>query len=281
MGTELHKIESPANIEARFAHAVALMELGRNEEARDAYLEILALSHTHFGTLNNLGAVLSKMGFQRAARTAYVEAVKYHPANPVGHVNLANALVKHNETEAALQHFRIALQIAPDHPEAHQGLAYLLTNLGDEENAAIHRQQGFKNYPIMVFPYRGEGTPIAMLLLASAVGKAVPVQHHFDDKVFFTTVMFVEFYNESFPFPPHHLVFNVIGDADIGQDALHKAIQILEHTSAPVINHPANILPTGRAANAARLANIPGMVTPKVVTLPRDRITADTLVKTK
>jgi len=69
--------------------------------------------------------------------------------------------------------------------------------------------------------------------------------------------------------PPHDIVFNAIGDADLAGSALAAAQSLLALTSAPVINLPAAVLATGRADHA-RLARIPGVVMPATVTLPRE-----------
>ena len=71
------------------------------------------------------------------------------------------------------------------------------------------------------------------------------------------------------PLPPHQLVFNAIGDADMESPALAAAQRVLALTTAPVINQPAAVAATGRSDNAQRLSGIPGVVTPGAVTLPR------------
>jgi hypothetical protein len=64
-------------------------------------------------------------------------------------------------------------------------------------------------------------------------------------------------------------VFNAIGDADLAAPALAAARSLLAHTAAPVINAPAAVAVTGRSDNAQRLAGIPGVTSPRAVTLPR------------
>src|SRR5271163_3940196 len=134
----------PDGVESKFERAGLLTELGRTDEAKRAYLEILARWPEHFGALNNLGVLLHVGGFRTAARTAYAEAVKRHPDNPKGHLNLANALLKNRELETARRHYEIALRLDPAYAEAHQGLASLLMELGDAATAERHRQLGFQ-----------------------------------------------------------------------------------------------------------------------------------------
>ena len=95
------------------------------------------------------------------------------------------------------------------------------------------------------------------------------MRHFLDDRVFQTFIVFVEFYDPATPLPPHRIVFNAIGDADLAAPALAAAQSVLALTTAPVINAPAAVAATGRSDNAQRLSGIPGVITPAAVTLPR------------
>jgi hypothetical protein len=70
------------------------------------------------------------------------------------------------------------------------------------------------------------------------------------------------------------LVVNAIGDADRCGMALARAEELLAATTAPVINPPARVQATGRVGNARRLALIPGVVSPRIVALPREAVAA-------
>jgi hypothetical protein len=184
-------------------------------------------------------------------------------------VNLGNVLFEAGEFEAARERYEAALQSEPAHAEAHQGLAYALAEIGDDEDAQRHRRLGFQDRPVRVLPYRGEGVPLSLLLLVSSVGGNIPTRHLLDDRVFQTTVLVPEFYDPQTPLPPHQVVFNAIGDADLAGPALAAARSVIALTTAPVINSPSKVLATGRADHA-RLANLPGVVMPLTVTLPRE-----------
>jgi hypothetical protein len=267
--TECRVAAEPQAVEPRFERARLLTELGRTDEAKQAYLELLALAPAHFGALNNLGALLHSTGFRTAARTCYAEAVARYPDNPMGHVNFANALLENEEIDLARGHYEEALRLAPDHAEAHQGLANLLRESGEEEAAERHRQKGFRDRAVTVLPYRGKGQPVPVLLLVSAMGGNVPIRSFLDDRVFLVTVIVMEFYDPSQPLPEHRFVINAIGDADLCGQALEAAVKLVASTSAPVLNSPAAVLATGRADNARRLGGISGVVTPAMMDLPR------------
>jgi glutathione synthase/RimK-type ligase-like ATP-grasp enzyme len=161
------------------------------------------------------------------------------------------------------------LRSDPAHAEAHQGLAYVLAEQGDREGAQWHRRKGFENHPMRALPYRGDGSPVPLLLLVSSLGGNIPTRHLLDDRVFQTFVVVPEFYSPVTPLPAHNIVFNAIGDADLAAESLVAAQRVLELTAAPVINAPSAVLATGRADHV-RLSQLPGVVMPLTVTLPRD-----------
>jgi glutathione synthase/RimK-type ligase-like ATP-grasp enzyme len=101
-----------------------------------------------------------------------------------------------------------------------------------------------------------------------------------DDRIFRTHVIFPEFFDAKTPLPPHSLVFNSIGDAELAAPALAAAQALLGRTSAPVINSPAAVAATGRGASSLHLSKIPGVVMPNAVTLPRALLTDPDAIRT-
>ena len=261
----------------RLEHARTLVELGQKERAKDAYLKILAEAPANFDALDNLGTLVYSMGFRTAARTAFAEAVNKHPDNPAGHVKLADALRENSEFNPALEHYEAALRLDPGLACAHQGIAYVLMEMGEEEKAMRHQELGFKNQNIFVLPYRGKIPPVNLLLLVSAAGGNIPLLHHMDDRIFSTTVVAVEYFDTSSPLPPHHVIFNAAGDADLCQTAMEQIEKIIARTTGPVINMPSAVKVTGRVNNSRRLGEIPGVVTPKTETIKRERLTPEFL----
>ena len=78
-------------------------------------------------------------------------------------------------------------------------------------------------------------------------------------------------YDPDAPLPEHQIVFNAIGDADLCKQALDRAVTLMDRTFAPVINAPAAVLGTGRAANARRLADVPGWLRRRIANFSRAR----------
>jgi hypothetical protein len=261
--------KNPDALQARFERASLFREQGQFEEAKSDYLELLRRSPTDFGALNDFGTLVLNAGYKEAARSLFSEAVRHHPDNPAGHVNLANLLFLLGEQEQARLHFEIALRIDPDHIHAHRGMGNILAETGDNAGARKHRDKGFKGHSLTPLSYRGDGPASAVLLLVSATGGNIPTTSILDDRHFQTTVLVTEYFDPKAPLPPHDLVFNSIGDADLCREGLEAACAVLARTDQPVINHPHAVLKTGRAANAERLRGSPGVVVPRMATLPR------------
>jgi hypothetical protein len=268
--------------------------LGRTADAKNGFMKVLAREPHHLGALNALGNLLFAAVQYRAARLAYGRAVASHPNDALSRVNLGDLLRQWSEQlepcgqgEAALrflrearEHYEKALRLRAGYEQAHEGLSYVLACTGDAPGAAFHRREAFHHRFIIPLPYRGEHDPIPVLRLASTTGGNVRLQSFLDDRIFHTFVVLPEFYDSSTPLPPHRLVVNAIGNAEIGAGTLAAAQAVLALTSAPVINPPAAVLPTTRSNNAARFSGLPGVVSPITATLPRERLSASDAAST-
>jgi hypothetical protein len=244
---------------------------GQDEAAKLAYFDVLRLDPTSLPALHELGALANASGHRSAARTVYDHSVRYHPNDPIGRVGLANLLAEDGDFPEARHHYQAALGLDADCAEAHRGLARLLTELGDPA-AELHWDKGFAGNAVVIQRYRGAGAGVPVLLLVSARGGNIPTRHWIDDRIFAVTALYADFYDPALPLPPHRLVVNAIGDADLCGDALRRAEGIVARSTAAVINPPALIRATGRAANARRLGCVPGVIAPGITTLPRSTI---------
>jgi hypothetical protein len=83
-------------------------------------------------------------------------------------------------------------------------------------------------------------------------------------------VIVTDYLDPKAPLPPHQLIFNAIGDADLCEPALEAAVRLVARTDAPVINDPRAVMKTGRISNARRLRAVPGVVTPRTIAMARD-----------
>jgi len=270
----------PDAIEARYERAGLLRELGAFEAAKRDYLALIRRKPDDFGVLNDFGTLVLNAGYGSAARSLFEEAVRRHPDNPMGRVNLANLLLLMEEYDLARTHFEAALRADPDHVHAHRGLGNLLADTGDTDGARRHRDLGFRKDFLTALPYRGAAAPVRVLLLISAMGGNTPTASLLDDSVFATTVLVADYYDGKNPLPPHDIVFNGIGDADVCGDSLAAAAAIVERTSRPVINDPRSVARTGRLGNVERLRGIPNLIVPRMVKVPRQGLAGQAAAET-
>jgi hypothetical protein len=209
------------------------------------------------------------MGAIDPACRVYAEAVLHHPENPMAHVNLANLLLRASRYEEARAHYEAALRIDPDHAAAHQGLGAVLSDLGDRAGAREHFRIGFRGRAISTLPYRGDKAPVRLLQLVSSGGGNIPTNLFLDDTRFLTTVIVADHLDPETLLPPHHLIFNAIGDADLCEPALQAACRLTAQARVPVINGPPAVMKTGRIGNALRLRSVPGVVTAQTLAVAR------------
>jgi glutathione synthase/RimK-type ligase-like ATP-grasp enzyme len=247
----------------------ALGALNRHQEAQQAFVAILRRVPTDFSALNEFGTLLTRMGAIEAACRVYAEAIQHHPDNPLARVNLANLLLRASRYAEAREHYERALEADPDNAGAHQGMGAVLADLGDRDGAREHFQKGFRGHAVSTLPYRGDKPPIKLLQLVSSGGGNIPCGLFLDDTRFLTTVVVADHLDPATPLPPHQLIFNTIGDADLCAPALEAAARIVAGARVPVINDPRAVMHTGRIGNAERLRGIAGVRTARTEAMSR------------
>jgi len=254
--------------------AALLGALDRGQDAQLAFIDILRRWPTNFSALNEFGTLLAAQSAIDAACRVYAEAILHHPDNPMGHVNLGNLLLRANRHDEARAHYEAALRADADHAAAHQGLGAVLADNGDHRSAQEHFRKGFGRHAISTLPYRGSAPPLSLVQLVSSGGGNIPTAPFLDDRIFSTTVVVADYFEPFSPLPPHQLIFNAIGDADLCRNALQAAVQLVARSPAPVVNDPRAVLESGRINNAKRLAALPGVVTPRTLAVRRDILAA-------
>jgi glutathione synthase/RimK-type ligase-like ATP-grasp enzyme len=171
--------------------------------------------------------------------------------------------------EEARRHYEAVLEIDPDHAPAHQGLGAVLADLGERDAAREHFRKGFRGHAISTLPYRGNAPPVQLLQLVSSGGGNIPTALFLDDTRCQTSVVVADHLEAWAQLPPHRLIFNAIGDADLCAEALVAACRITAAAEVPVINDPRAVMKTGRLANSEQLHHVPGVRTARTVTFDR------------
>jgi tetratricopeptide (TPR) repeat protein len=243
------------------------------EDAQNLYLEILRRAPDNLMALSALGILAYDSGHRAAARTLYEQAVRHHPHAPSARINLGNLLFEAGAVDGARAQFEAALVCDGASRAAHRGLAQCLTALGLPAQA--HWRKSFDGQALDVRRYDGPGRGVAVLLLVSAEGGNIPLDWVLDPHVFAVTALYAEFYDPALPLPPHDVLFNAIGDADLCTEALVRAEAVAARSHAPIVNPPQAVRMTGRAENARRLGALPGIVAPAIRTISRTQPPGD------
>ncbi len=260
----------PDKLNLLFEQARLLSSLGRLEEAKRVYGQILGLaSPAQFAALNNLGNLLYETGSVAKARMVFQEAVLHDAHNPIGHFNLAKALYENGDLAAARTHYETTLRLDPNHAGAHQGLGNVLTDQGDPAAARPHYEKAFQDSAIRISPYRGKAKPIPLLLVVSIDDSNAPLRPHLNNRLFEVAALVIEFFDPAVPLPKHAVAFNAIGDPDLSRPSVEAAVRVLANLPTPVLNRPEAVLKTGRVENAARLGRLPDVTTARTASLSR------------
>ena len=261
----------PDKLGLLFEQARLLSSLGRLEESKRVYAQILGLAApAQYAALNNLGNLLYETGATAKARMVFQEAILHDAHNPIGHFNLAKALYENGELAAARTHYETTLRLDPNHSGAHQGLGNVLTDQGDPAAARPHYEKAFQDGAIRFTPYRGQEQPIPLLLIVSIDDSNVPIRPHLNNRLFEVAALVIEFFDPAVPLPKHAVAFIAIGDADLSRPSVEAAARVLANLAAPVLNRPEAVLKTGRVDTAARLGRLPEVTTPKIASFARE-----------
>lgn len=258
MATAVRKGDDPLQRARAFSAA------GRIDDAKGAYLELLKQAPSNLQALSELAILAYQSDNRSAARTLCKQMVLCHPNSATGWTNLGTILFEDGEFVAARSALEAALAIEPGSPEANRSLAQLLSAQGETERAERHWRLSFAGQGIAPQRYLGTEPATEVLLLVSIKGGNIPARPIFDGRSYKSTVLYVEFYDPTLPLPPHALIFNAIGDADLCRDALTIAARIAAESRAPLINPPQQVLQTGRLANALKLGGLAGVRAPRM-----------------
>lgn len=288
-----HTSPTKADFASVFEEAQALALQRQYGPAQALYLSLLKDHPENHEVLVNLGILAYESGHTSAAKTAYAEASRVAPARGLAHLHWGHLLLHAGDLSGAQSHYELALAAEPDLAAAHQGLSVVLLEQGhaaESERVLKHRELGFGAQPCVTYPalrfdfsssrLSADGhAQVAMqaqpdriynvLVLIAGRGGDVPWRPLLDPRHFEVTTLAVDFLDtalqaRSGQLPSHDLVFNAVGDADVSGTSLLATERVKALTTAPWVNSIQAVLATGRANNAKRLAQLPGVRSPQI-----------------
>ncbi len=131
----------PRNPDAYNNLTIVLMDQGRTEDAVQLCRQAIASKPDSFLTYYNLGVGLQRLSKTVEAIDAFKKAISFLPAFPEAYCNLGLAYMMLGKREEAIAAYQKALEIRPNFPEALNNLGQPLNELGRlEESTEAYRK---------------------------------------------------------------------------------------------------------------------------------------------
>jgi len=134
-------------IQGLLANAVREHQAGRLEQAKQLYLQVLAIDVRHAKSLYGLGLILHQIGNLDAAASMMRRAIAVNPNDAAYHASLGAVLLDQGKTEEAKPHLERSLALKPDSTEAHTNMGILLAREGKPEEARVCYQRALALNP--------------------------------------------------------------------------------------------------------------------------------------
>jgi len=127
--------ENLDNADAWFQVGYCYGELGRYQDAVEAYKQAIRIKPDYAMAHNNLGFAYLNLGRNQDAIEACKQAIRIKPDLAMAHYNLGVAYGKLGRWQKAIKSYKQAIRLKPDYAYAHNnlGAAYLIT--GDKGSA--------------------------------------------------------------------------------------------------------------------------------------------------
>lgn len=126
---------------------MALHETGRDDGARAAFEEGIAINPKNAPCLNNLGNYRLLAGDYAGAEKYYLRALDADAGLAGAHDGLADALAGMGRDAEARKHYEEAIRLKPGLAQAHCSYVRLLMRLGEPEAARAHARKAIKQHP--------------------------------------------------------------------------------------------------------------------------------------
>jgi hypothetical protein len=178
-------------LQAHYNLAKGLVDLGRADEAIDAYQALLERFPDHVDGRYNLANLLFRAGRHDAARQHYQQALEAQPGHVKAWINLGMTEKRQRHLDAAEAAYRRALALDPGAVEAHWNLSHVLMLRGDWREAfaefewrlklpamrppawpqPVWRGDDLKDRRVVLYAEQGIGDAIHFLRYASVVAE--------------------------------------------------------------------------------------------------------------
>jgi tetratricopeptide (TPR) repeat protein len=150
--------------------AKLFQESGNFAGAAEQWRSVLQQLPHYSEAQNNLGVALLNLGKVEEAKSCFNEAARLEPWDPSGYNNLGVAFAKEGKLSDALASYSKALGLRADFPEAHYNVGNLLAEQGRTGEAIFHYSEAIHSRPDYASPYNKLGN---LLLQEGKIGEAI------------------------------------------------------------------------------------------------------------
>ncbi|HEX7813924.1 tetratricopeptide repeat protein [Dyella sp.] len=141
------RVQFPQDVEYARLHGLALLQLGRRDEALDALRRARELAPDDVDAVCNLATAMVANEQTNAAIEMLRGALKKSPGHPAILLTLGNALMGAARYSQARESYAMATHGAPEHPGLRLNLAAAELELGHAEQALRHIQEALQLEP--------------------------------------------------------------------------------------------------------------------------------------
>lgn len=242
----------------------ALGRLHRFDAACQSLSEAVRLRPDFEAARISLANVLVELGRLPEACDHLTQVISHHPRSAAAHANLSSIFYRLGQTASAKRHAELALDIDPTQRAARLNLASFLESEGLREAAFRHRQAAFAG-GALVSERKGPATQEIIIISTAGAGN-VPHRDLIPGTHFRRHYWYLAHETNIDPqtLPPHDLIFNGVGDADLAGDLTDRIRDVKKMSKAPFLNDPDNVMKTRRDRLPQLLSGISGAVTAPV-----------------
>ena len=260
---------SPGSAIAHNNLGTALNGSGRPADAETSYRRSLALMPNYLEALINLASTLGDLGRWVEARSGYRLAVQLHPDSGIACNALGRFLSRLCEDdEAAARSLERAIALNAADTNTYAELGNILMRKREPAAALVMFRRAQEAQPLITWRANQETPEFSAVFLDTPMGGSTPVNYlagraSYDRN--FHCVIPDTAANIDLLRGKADVIFNMISNADDGEEILALALDLVERLDRPTINHPRLIMNSDRESIARLLAEIPGCVIPKTV----------------
>jgi tetratricopeptide (TPR) repeat protein len=242
----------------------ALSALGETEYAALACVRAVQLAPDCADRRVELGELQEALNRPQEAAAAYEAALTLAPsrgARVAAHVALSGLQGRAGQFATARSHAESALTLDPRHQGALQNLAAICDHLGEVAQADAFRDRAYRGRALIV---ERAGNPRRRVLTLASAGRANSPDRMLTPVARYDRLIWFPAYADGVPREPYDVVFNAVADADAAAALESKIAAFAAQTHAPILNPPARIARTARAAAPALFAGVGGLIVPTV-----------------